>query len=895
MESPSLGGKSGRTKDVNSVKKSWTKIMAIAAILVMVATVGMGMMASAQPSSNTELTLPFISNPVTPELNVTLSQISYISQPTEWQFSGSHADKAFYTNSTAWVVKNSGDLFIVNNSTTLTAPTDSAVNFPVATSLGSPINYMFGDSRLSFNGTGETAYYLISEGNQTTPPSSSGNVLKASAGAAQNVIAVIITVNNATTSTVSVGYFADSDSGAYQNYTTYSFSSLYLNALQWYDFMVYVQPTGTVVSIMNSTGSIIASSTTLTPVIDGNISKITTVSYISSEAASTKGDMLILGYSYLVDRNVYQSGAPSAPMAGAIGESMSSVAPFDPGANQDSNYTQAANSTGSYLDTNVSMGSFTAITNSSTTAAENSGLINVSLETQANDTLALSPSALTDIRTASYIPSTFTTNLYVSSWTSAGINASIVQYLQSEIGALTGIDPSEINVVNYIVVSMSLDIQIANSTMSELGNYLDNAIPGILSAQGLALEDSLTGAIQAGSMAGYFMTPNGPIAPIIKGNLIENPFTGYVYNSPMEAGFPVGSYVELGAIIVPQWTFLGFAADGQPMFTDIPLAWNPFSGLTGAASAISNFFHSAASTITNAIKPVTNSLSTTASKIVDTVSSAPSALSTALHTAVLNIQRTASNVMPTLAGSVGTLSKDITGTVSHAVTGTGAALADIKSSVTGAVLAGVNNVKQGISNIGTAITKTAQTTSGKIAATFDNGISAIFPPVTKVVNSAGQALSRVGNAIYTTLGTVGTTINNVVSPIVNTVRNLPTAIVNGTQTLVKGAQSLGQSIASDAANLGITIKNGTMNALDTIGNTITGAGKEIQNAFGNITASMAGALKAPFSFFMGLSGNVAHIIEYAALGGAVVVLVIIGLVLYNRHEGHRRGGRHKKK
>lgn len=51
MESPSLGGKSGRTKDLNSVKKSWTKIMAIAAILVMVATVGMGMMASAQISN----------------------------------------------------------------------------------------------------------------------------------------------------------------------------------------------------------------------------------------------------------------------------------------------------------------------------------------------------------------------------------------------------------------------------------------------------------------------------------------------------------------------------------------------------------------------------------------------------------------------------------------------------------------------------------------------------------------------------------------------------------------------------------------------------------------------------------------------------------------------------
>ena len=853
--------------------RKFVKFMTLAVMFVMVATIGMGTMAQAQPS-NTELNLPFISNPMTPELNVTLSQISYISQPTEWQYSGSMADKAYYTNSTAWVVPNSGYLFIVNNTTTATAPTDSSVNFPVANSLGSPINYMFADSRMSFNGTGETSYYMISEGNQTSPPSATGNALKASAGAAQNVIDVIISEYNATTSTVSVGYFAPSDSGAYQNYTTYSFSSLYLNALQWYDFMIYARSTGTVVSIMNATGSILASSSSLSPVLDGNITKIATVSYVSAEAASTAGDMLILDYSYLVDRNTYQTSTPSAPMAGAIGSALGSVAPFDPGATNVSNYTQAANSSGDFLSTNVSMGAFTSITNSSTIAAENSGQINVSLETQKNDTLALSPSALTDVRTSNYTQSTFTTNLYVSSWTPAGINASINQYLQSVIGASSGIDPSEINIIGYTVVSMGLDIKLSNSTMTEVGNYLDNAIPGILSAQGLALEDSLTGAIQAGSMAGYFWDNGAIAAPVIKGNLIENPLSGYVYRSLAQAGFPTGSYIFEGAIVVPQWTFLGFAAAGQPMFSDVPLMWNPLSSLSGAASAVSNFFHSAATTVSNALNTVKTSSSSAASKIVDALGASQGAFYNALHNASTNIVKAASNVMPTLAGAVGTVSKDVTGTITHAVTGVGSALGSVKSSVTGAIIAGVNNVKQGISNIGTSI-KTG---------------------ITGIPSNVRGDLTRAGNAIYTTLGKVGTTVSNVISPIVNTVKNLPTLIVNGTKSLVKGATSIGQSIASDATNLGISIRNGTKNVLDNIGNSITTRGKEVKNAFGNMTAAVAGAVKAPFSFFMGLSNNVAHIIEYAAIGIVVVVLVVAGVYFLGGHSKSRgkSHGSHKK-
>ncbi len=835
--------------------KKFRKLVALAVMAVLIATIGVGSYASAQPVT-TELSLPsIVGNPANVTLNVTLSQISYITQPTQWLESNISQEKAYYTNSTNWVVPNSGYEFIVNNSTTSTAPSNSAINFPVASSLGSTINYMFADSRLSFNGTGETDYYILSESNWTTAPSASNNVKSASAGASQNAIDVIIAKNNATTVTVSVGYFAW-DSAGYQNYTIYSFSSLYLNDLQWYDFMIYVQSTGTTVSIMNATGSVIATSSILTPVLDGNFTKISTVSYIASFAASTAGDMLILDYAYIVDHNTYQTASPSV-LVGAIGQSNTSIAiaPFDPGATPQSSYTQNPNASGNYLSTNVSLSDFSSITNSSTVAAINSGKINTSLAPAANSTLALSPAVMTDVRTASYLPTSITTNLYVTTWTAAGINTAIVQYLQGTIGAMIGVVPNYVNIISYTTTAMGLNIVLSNSTMTTVGNYLDNAIPGLLSANNLALENSQTGALQAGAMAGYFWNNGAIAAPILKSNgAVENPLTGIWYSNILQAGFPVGSYISAGSIVVPQWQFLGFAADGQPIFSGVASLWNPISTLSGAASAVNNFFHSAASTITNAIKPVSSAISSTASKIVSPI--AGTSITNAISNFATDVEKTGTQVMPFLGGAVGTIAKDIGGTVSHTLSGVQSGLADVKSSVTGAVLAGVNDVKQDVSKIGTSV-------------------------------SAG------GNVIYNTLGKAVSTVKGVISPIVTSVKNLPTEIVNGVQTLAKGATGFGESIASDAKNLGISIQNGTKNVLDTIGNTITGAGKAVKNTFGNITSAIVGAVGAPFSFIAGVSNNVAHIIEYAAIGVVVVVLVIVALYYFGEIGSRKSKGKHK--
>ena len=62
-----------------------------------------------------------------------------------------------------------------------------------------------------------------------------------------------------------------------------------------------------------------------------------------------------------------------------------------------------------------------------------------------------------------------------------------------------------------------------------------------------------------------------------------------------------------------------------------------------------------------------------------------------------------------------------------------------------------------------------------------------------------------------------------------------------------------------------------------------------------MTAAIAGAVKAPFSFMMGLSNNVAHIIEYAAIGGIVIVFIVLGIYFFREHEksGNGKQGRSK--
>jgi len=831
-------------------KKRIIKLATLITLVVVVASTA-GVLFPGHPGELKTIAMPaslLNTNPVNTALNVTIGRVSYITQPTEWLYSANSPQPASFVNPTnSWTLNNSGYLFMVNNTTSTTAPSPEVVNFGVTSDLGTTVSYIFVDSRVAVNGTGETAYIVISESAQTGAPSTTSNTLASSAGAAQNMI--FIEINNYA---VSVGYYASVLGGNgkyYQNYTSYSFSGVTLMPLWFYDFYINIQPTGTYVSIVNASGSVIATSSQLSPVLEGNLSKVAYISYVHAPAASSNGDMLILDYAYLVDHNV----APAAPVLGGAMVNMPSiVAPFDPNATA-ANYTTNPNATSSYPSVNMSTSDFSSITPSSSNATQTSSLINPTYLPTSSATTIYAQNQTTKLRTTAENATTITASLYVTTWTPQGINNAIVSYLQDYIGNKIGIMPSQVTIISYLVTDIGFDMNFSASTATTIQDYIYNSAPGIMQADGISLVNASTGAVAAGADIGMFMNlATGEVAyPEIQGNEIINPLTGAIYYSPELAGFPAGTTIIGGAIYVPgQYEFYGFASDGAPIFA---AGWNPFSGLTGAAQAVENFFHGAASTVNNAIgsvnKPVTQYVEHVDYTLGGSVNKFTSDLSKAVG-----------SVMPFLGGAATDISNNVQGTLTHVLGGVSSGLASIRNSVAGALATGATDIKNTIFHIGS---------------TIRNG------------------LVSVPDAVWNTAGKIRTDIGAVISPIATAIKNLPSALGNG-------ATSIANAVKNGLISLPTSIANAGKNVLNTVGNSLqkvsSGALSWIGNAFGQMTSGfmnattgkLASSIKSStLSFFAGLSSTLGHYIVPILIGGVLIILLIAFVVVHDR-EHHRK-------
>ena len=787
------------------------------------------------------ITLPFSSNPWTTKLNVSISRVAYITQPSEWNYSVGGKTLPKYTDSTAWVTNNSGYQFVAWNSTTSSAPNPALLNFSVGSSLGSTISYIFTDSRVAVNGTGTTLYMEISQSGQTAVPAgSTNNALSSAANYKQNIVVFQLTEHNNTSYTPSFSYYAW-NSKTYQNYTTYTFTAN-VTSLDFYDFMVNMQPTGTVASVMNGTGSIVARSPTLYPVLDGNLSKVGFLTYITSAAASTAGDMSILNYAYLVDNSPI-TYAPSVQVAGAASSFSTEVAPFDPGATS-SNYTQASNSSSAYSSTTMNSDDFQSVVNSSSNATQTSSRINTNLLPSRNQTQVLSTQALTQLRASTGLPGQVTTNLYVNTWTQKGINASIVSFLKSYVGSKIGVPAGDVTIVSYLVDAEAFDLKFSPATMTQVGDYIYNSVPGILQKDHLSLVNTQTNAVVAGASIGMFWTASGAVAPAIAGQFVENPATGVWYDSVAAAGFPGGSYIAGASIVVPgQATFYGFAADGLPIFAS---TFNPF-GLGGAATAVRNFFTSGASAISNA---VTQATTTASSSLYAIKASAAATVGTDISQFSNDTAQAVNSVMPFLGGVSSNIGTAVSGTITHTLGGVASGLASFKSSAAGDIAAGVSNVQQGIYSLGAD--------TSRLGASFQH-------------------------AAYNTLGTLTKDSSAVLSPIVTTVKNLPGQIKNDSLSVFKSTVAVGASLYSAASKLGSTIQTEGQAALNTIGNTFSRLSNSTAswglNAFGNMLASLN-----PLNLIGGMMNSTVHILEIAAIGIGIIVLILIGIFLFRRHE-----------
>ncbi|MEM3191732.1 MAG: hypothetical protein QW292_06515, partial [Candidatus Parvarchaeota archaeon] len=441
-----------------------------------------------------------------------------------------------------------------------------------------------------------------------------------------------------------------------------------------------------------------------------------------------------------------------------------------------------------------------------------------------------------------------TGTIYITSWTSSAIQSQLMSFLQSYISAQTGYPAADITIISYLITDIGFNMNFSSQAMSAIQNYIDSMVPGMLQANNLSLVNTTTGAIMAGAAAGdfYDFYFGIPIAPIMTPEGILNPATGITYSDLALAGFPAGSYISGGSIVVPgNVKFYGFTASGIPI---MGAGWNPFAGLSAAGKAVENFFHSAGTSIANAIQSVGKKIDTAVIKPIT------GGLATDFKGFTSDVSKAVSHAFPVLGGAVGNIWKDIGGTVNRIASGISSGLGSFKNGVVGAVLTGVNDIKNTVYHIGS---------------TIRNG------------------LVTIPGAIWNTLGKLKNDAGAVLSPLFTGIRNLGGAIWSH---LKAGAANIAGAIGGALAD--------ARNVLDSVGThisqAVSGAWNATKNAFGSIGQSIANGAGNLFGSFangaahviFGMSSSLGKILEYVAIAIGIIVIVLLAM-FFTGHLGSK--------
>ena len=799
-------------------------------------------------------------NPLTTEMNFTFSRVAYTNQPPQvlWSASAGYPSESFTQQSGEWLLNNSGYQITDFNST---ASSVALTTFSVANYLGANVSYLYNDQRMAFNGS-STSYIYVGETALTGAPTAA-NSLASSAGAAQNNAYLAITYSSGLYS-MTLYYYAQITGGNSQKYDNQTSVALTgsLEPLVFYDFSFnFVPGTGMQVTISNYTGTVINQTTIKSSDLTGNISKVAYVQYgVTGTGAS------ILDYGYIIDHNTY-SYAPSAPLAGAIApeqgiEMNTGFNEVDPNT-VNSSTTQSMNSS-SFINVNVSEDSFSSVLNSSSSQSLTSSLVNTTqvINSTSNATEATGSQTISTLRATGGNPSIQGTGtLYITSWTASSIQSQLTAFLENYISAQTGYPSNDISIVSYLITQVSFDLNFSAKAMTSMQNYIDSMIPGMLQANNLSLVNTTTGAIMAGAMAGDFYNfyMSAPATPVITSEGILDTATGITYPDLALAGFPSGSYISAGSIVVPgNVQFYGFTASGVPI---MGAGWNPFASLSSAGQAVENFFHSGATAISNAVSSAKTTVAKATTAVIKPISSNMRGDMSKFATDVTNA---VSHAFPVLGGTIGNVAKAISGTVNKAVSGVSSGLASIKNGVVGAVLTGTNHIRNTVMNIGTTVSNAV-----------NNAKTSIQNAVSSVTNTLGKAVRSAGA---------------VISPLFTSIKNLPTTISSG----IKGAETSVSSAISNA------LKDGR-NAIDSVGTTIakdaSGALNATENAFGDMGHSVATSIgtfagevvSGASHVVFGMSSSLGKVLIYVVVGAGIIVVVLL-VMFFTGHIGKKHKG-----
>lgn len=860
----------------------WAAPFAILAVAILLGSAGIALLRPSTVEKEwSAISLSLGGTPISQQLEVKFSRVAYIDQPAEFNTTAFGSTAKFVLHG-AWLENSSGyGIIQFNNTTGQTA----VASWPLGSVLGANVSYAFVDQRVALNGTtGQWVLELSEAGNVTALPPTTGNVSNSSAGAAQNAVWVTATAN-ATSGlyAMSVGDW-EVVPGGHQTLKTVAFPVADdVQALKFFEVYLYVQKTETVVSLVNTTNAAVVASKTIHPVLDHNLSKLGYLSDLVTAGSGTYGAMIV-DDTFFVDHNAF-TGVPSfsgttdlRPMiAGDLAPL--AVTPADPSV-QSGNLTQTPASSQSWSSVKGGLASFPAVLNSSDPASMTSSLVPGRWVVNKTNGFTSAPPAqsLATLRSANEARGlTQTATLYLTSWSPETIETQIEGFLQGYVSAQTGIPAADVEIQEYLVSDIKVVTTFSSSAAQTIHDYLANAIPAFLSKDNLSLVNTTTGAIQAGAAIGQFMDlATGAIhAPkVTSWGAVFDPVNGKTYASPEAAGFPVGSGITAsGAIFVPQARFLGWTAAGLPEYSTelggcfIVCISNP---LSGAASAVSSFFGSAASSVANAAQTVTSTVDQAVIK------PASGTLSSGMSTLSADVSKATSSVMPFFGGTVANVGTDISGTLTHTLGSVGSGLASGASAAAGALLSGVDS--------------------------FSNGVYHLGSSAAALGNATVNALSKAGSTVVNTLGQAVNTGAAVLTPFFSSVANLPGSIAGAAVNAGKSLASLGGSIASAGMNALDTVGHAIVNAGGSVIGALSGAWHDVTNFFGQLGGAVMDALNAPgqllsalnpVNWFTGLGGTIGTTLEYVVIAIVVVLVVVLLLVIFvvRPHQKRKDGGR----
>ena len=808
-------------------------------------------------------------NSVSTELNLTLSHLSYTTEPPQFNVNSSnYALNATYTHTAAggtWVTNATYQIFQHNATGKNSAnATVSALSYNYSSYVKSA-TYFFADSKIGLNGTMTSPGLEIAYGNTsyaadvstTAMPSGTSGQTAANKSTAQTFFVEINATKSGSSYTynASFAYWYLSSTGFVINYS--KMSGTPLKALNMYEVQFNIQSGTQQVSVIYTNNGTVAQNTkiltntnaTKTPML--NFNHIGHASYVFTPTASASGGFLF-DWMYVVDKSTisYNALDQTGIMPAVLAGSSSNIAadPFDPASIADQSHYQAANSTSTAAQTTVSNDIVSNVLNvTNDTAIQNSIGMNNSKTTSFNAGMNAQNLIANTVYTPVSNIST-TVNQQASTWSTQYVKAVLTSFLkdyaaaQAEKNSNIFVSPNDITLVSYTIGSAFMDTNYSASAATAIRDYIDNTYASILAANNLSVVNPTTAAIVAGSFAGDFYDNGLAVVPIVHGNTIINPLNGHAYTL-QTAGFSAGAYISAGAVIVPQYDLSGWAADGTPIFilTQGSLFGSIFSSLTSAGQAVSNLFQSAASSVTNGIGTVANVVDNNVIKPIQTGAVAST------------VQSDVSKLVSSATGITGTINKDVQGAisagnslVSGAVNTVKGTMTSVSSDAATALASGYNGVKTGIYSIGGAVT------SGLTAA--KNGLDGAG---NFLVNTAGKAVSTATDA----LSSIYTKASNFIS---GSVSNLYTA--------VKGVADRGISL------------------MDSVGTTISKAGSAVTNTFGSIFGDMKSAANSAFSFFAGVPALVSHFLVYVGIGALVVIGLVIVVMVIRRHESSKVPG-----